>query len=227
MKLSLIAGAAVGAMACAAVAQPYYVRGEFNGWVNNTDPMVQTGANKWEYTVTGLNPGQAYEFKATVDDWSTNAPGSNAKYTADGDGELHVFLYDTNTHGDGWGPEGKWRLGYTDNGSHDWELMGDMNGWGGGSDWFLADMGNGLHSGTFSIPAGDYQWKLRSQGSWDFSVGDDFGNSAANNSLSLAQDSMVRFDLDMEGGRWMTTIVPAPASLALLGVGGLIARRRR
>lgn len=227
MKVSMLAGAAVAAVASAAIAQPYFVRGDFNGWSNSSDPMVQTDTNTWEYTVTGLNPGQAYEFKASVDDWSMSAPGSNAKYTADANGELHVFLYDTDTHGDGWSPEGKWRLGYTDNGSHDWELMGDMNGWGGGSEWYLTDMGGGMHSGTFSLAAGTYQWKLRSQGSWDFSLGDDFGNSAANNELVLAADAMVRFDLDMEGGRWMTTIVPAPSSVALLGLGGLVAARRR
>lgn len=227
MKLSLIAGAVVAALATAAMAQPYYVRGDFNGWANNTDPMVQTDTNRWEYTVTGMNPGQAYEFKATVDDWSTSAPGSNAKYTADGAGEMHITLFDTDTHGDGWNPEGKWRLGYTDNGSFDWELMGDMNGWGGGPDWFLTDNGGGMHSGTFAIAAGDYQFKFRSQGSWDYSIGDDFGNSAANNSLSLASDSLVQFDIDMFNGRWRTTIVPTPGSAMLLGVVGLVATRRR
>ena len=227
MKVSIVAGAAIAALATAAVAQPYYVRGDFNGWTNSDDPMVQSDTNTWEYTVTGLTPGQAYEFKATVDDWSTSAPGSNAKYVADGAGEIHVFLYDTDTHGDGWNPEGKWRLGYSDGGAHDWELMGDMNGWGGGSDWFLTDMGNGMHEGTFSLAAGTYQWKLRSQNSWDFSIGDDFGNSAANNELTLTDDAMVKFELDMEGGRWRTSIVPAPGSFAMLGVAGLLASRRR
>jgi len=227
MKASALAGAALAAVATAAIAQPYYVRGDFNGWNNNTDPMVQSGTNKWEYTVTGLTPGSAYEFKATVDDWSMNAPGSNARYTADANGELHVFLYDTDAHGDGWNPEGKWRLGWTDNGSFDWELMGDMNGWGGGSDWFLTDMGGGTHSGTFALAAGTYQWKARAQGDWGFSIGDDFGNSAANNELILAADSLVRFDIDMEGGRWSTTIVPTPGSIAMLGVAGLFASRRR
>lgn len=227
MRLSVFAGAASAALAAAAVAQPYYVRGDFNGWNNSSDPMVQTDTHRWEYTVTGLTPGQAYEFKATVDDWSMSAPGSNAKYTGDANGELRVFLYDTDAHGDGWSPEGKWRLGYSDNGSFGWELVGDMNGWGGGSDWYLTDMGGGMHSGTFDLGAGTYQWKLRSQGSWDFSIGDDFGNSASNNVLELAQDATVRFDLDMEGGRWMTTIIPAPASAALLGLGGLAGVRRR
>jgi hypothetical protein len=227
MKLPVIAGAAVAALACAALAQPYFVRGDFNGWSNSSDPMVQTDTNKWEYTVTGLTPGQAYEFKATVDDWSHTAPGSNARYTADASGEMHVFLFDTETHGDGWSPEGMWRLGYTDNGSFDWELMGDMNGWGGGAQWFLTDMGGGLHSGTFGLAAGSYQWKLRSQGDWAFSVGDDFGNSAGNNVLDLAADALVQFDIDMSNGRMRTSIVPTPGAAMVLGVAGLFASRRR
>ncbi|VAX42584.1 hypothetical protein MNBD_PLANCTO03-1476 [hydrothermal vent metagenome] len=227
MKRSLIAGMAMATLTSAVLAQPYYVRGDFNGWNNNTDPMVQTDTNRWEYTVTGLTPGEIYEFKATVDDWSSTAPGSNAKYTADANGELQINLFDTETHADGWMPEGKWRLGYADNGSFDWELMGDMNGWGGGSEWFLDDMGEGLHSGTFSIAAGTYQFKFRSQNNWDFSIGDDFGNAAGNNEIILAEDTLVQFDIDMSNGRWRTTIIPAPGSAALLGLAGLVATRRR
>ncbi len=227
MKRSLIAGAALAAIATAAIAQPYFVRGDFNGWSNDTDAMVQTDTNTWEYTVTGLTPGQAYEFKATVDDWSTSAPGSNAKYTADAAGELHISLFDTDTHADGWNPEGKWRLGYTDNGSFDWELMGDMNGWGGGSDWYLTDMGNGMHSGTFDLTAGTYQFKFRSQDNWDFSIGDDFGSAANNNEIILTDDTLVQFDIDMTNGRWRTTIIPTPGSAMILGLAGLVATRRR
>lgn len=221
------AGLVVAALAGAAFAQPYFVRGDFNGWSNSSDPMVQVDTNKYAYTVTGLTPGQAYEFKATVDDWSTSAPGSNAKYAADANGELHVFLFDTDTHGDGWSPEGKWRLGWVDNGAFDWELVGDMNGWGGGSDWHLTDLGGGIHQADFTIPAGNYQFKFRKQGSWDFSIGDDFGNSAANNALDLAAESLVRFTIDMPNGRWMTEIVPAPGAAAMFAVAGLVATRRR
>ncbi len=35
MKLSLIAGVAIAATATAAIAQPYYVRGDFNGCRNH------------------------------------------------------------------------------------------------------------------------------------------------------------------------------------------------
>lgn len=229
-KMSGIACAAVvAAMASAALAENYYVRGDFNGWSNSSDPMIQDGPNSYHYTVTGLTPGQAYEFKATVDDWSKNAPGSNARHVADANGELYVTLFDTDAHGDGWNPEGKWRLGYADGSAFDWELAGDMNGWGGGAEWFLTDTGSGLHSGTFALGAGTYQFKFRSQGSWDFSIGDDFGNSAGNNEVFLASDALVQFDLDLLNGRWRTMVVPTPGSAMILGVAGLffMPRRRR
>ncbi|MBK7405233.1 MAG: hypothetical protein IPJ41_11520 [Phycisphaerales bacterium] len=226
MRLPLVVGALVAATAAASFAQPYFIRGEFNGW-SNSDPMVQTDTHTWEYTVTGMNPGQAYEFKATVDDWSLNAPGSNAKYVADGAGEMHVYLYDTDTHGDGWNPEGKWRLGWDDNGAFNWELVGDMNGWNGGAGWELADLGGGVHEAEFSLSAGTYEYKFRSQGSWDFSIGDDFGNAAGNDSLTLASDATVRFTIDMIHGRWKAEVVPTPGSAMLMGLAGMVAIRRR
>ena len=210
-----------------AVAQPYYVRGEFNGWNNNTDAMTQVGPNAWAYTVTGLNPGQGYEFKATVDDWSTNAPGSNARHTADSNGELTVYLYDTTAHNDGWNPEGRWRLGYEDSGNFDWELIGEMNGWNAGAGWSLTDLGNGIHQADFALAAGTYQWKFRSIGDWGYSIGDDFGNAASNNSITLAQDALVRYTLDLPHGRWTTEIIPAPATLVLGAFAGIVAVRRR
>ncbi|MBL1216833.1 MAG: hypothetical protein D8M59_04990 [Planctomycetes bacterium] len=230
MKKSLfVCAAAVAAMATSAMADTYYVRGDFNGWSNNADPMVQTGPNSYEYLVTGLTPGQAYEFKATVDDWSMSAPGSNAKHVADANGELFVTLFDTDSHGDGWNPEGKWRLGYADGGAFDWEIVGDMNGWGGGSDWHLADYGGGWHWRIVSLSAGTYQFKFRQQGSWDFNIGDDFGNSAGNNEIFLAEDSQVEFVLDLVNGRWTAHVIPTPGSAMILGVAGLcfVPRRRR
>lgn len=227
MKAFAVSFVCAGVVAGAAIAQPYYVRGEFNGWSNSTDAMTQIGSNAWKYTVTGLNPGQGYEFKATVDDWSMNAPGSNARYVADANGELTVFLYDTNTHGDGWSPEGKWRLGWADSGLFGWELVGEMNGWGGGGGWELVDQGGGLHSADFSLGAGTYEFKFRRVGDWGYSIGDDFGNSAANNSITVGGALPVRFELDLEHGRWRAYEVPAPGAFALLGVAGVVGMRRR
>ena len=64
-------------------------------------------------------------------------------------------------------------------GLYDWEVVGSFNSWPGTGDtnYYMTDLGNGLHEGTFTFPtAGEYQFKFRKQGSWDASVGLDFGN---------------------------------------------------
>lgn len=231
MKKLLGSIAMLGLAASVAIAgfppDPYFVRGEFNGWDNSTDPMIDMGGGMWSYTVTGLNPGQSYEFKATVDDWSYNAPGSNAKAPANASGEIVVNFFPENAWADGWEPSAKPRLGYADPGMFGWELIGDMNGWSGGAAWHLADLGGGLHRGDFLLAAGSYEFKFRQQGSWDHNVGDDLGNSAANNSITLSDPDLIAFELDLPNGRWRTWIVPEPTALLLLGLGGLVALRRR
>lgn len=231
MKRFVAATTLAAAFCAAALADPppppYFVRGEFNGWTNSTDPMIDMGGGMWSYTVTGLTPGQGYEFKATVDDWSFNAPGSNARYVGDGFGELRVNFFPNDVWADGWEPSNKPRLGWEDADLFDWELAGEMNGWSGGPAWYLNDMGNGLHRGDFFLAAGTYQFKFRKQGDWGFSIGDDFGNAAANNSITLGADSLVRFEIDLPGGRWRAFVVPEPASLLLIGLGGVLALRRR
>lgn len=218
---------AAAALAASALAQPYYVRGDFNGWANNSDPMVDMGGGKWSYTIVNPSPNPT-EFKATVDDWSYNAPGSNAKWLADTNGEINVNFFPNNAWADGWMPDNKARLGFADHGFFDWEIAGDMNGWGGGVDWHLSDMGNGLHSADILMTSNaSYQFKFRQQGSWDYNTGDDLGNSAANNSITVNAGEIWRFELDLPNGRWRTTLVPEPASLVLLALGGLAALRRR
>ena len=74
--------------------------------------------------------------------------------------------------------------------------------------------------------AGDYEFKFRKDGDWSISIGDNFGNSAANIPYTTTgANEIVQFDLDLPNGRWRVT--PEPASLALLGLGSLLIIRRR
>jgi maltose/maltodextrin transport system substrate-binding protein/arabinogalactan oligomer/maltooligosaccharide transport system substrate-binding protein len=74
-----------------------------------------------------------------------------------------------------------------------------------GSDWdpacatsALTDNGDGTFSGTFTIPAGDYEYKAALDGSWAVNYGSDGLQDGPNYTLSLAADSTVTFTYDSE-----------------------------
>ncbi len=192
----------------------FYVRGQFNNWTNATQPMTPTSAfpgylnASHQYTVTGLVPGQAYELKATINNWNRNAPGSNAMVVANASGEITVFLHDNWPGGvptffdDGYEPvwdstnpllpafSNGLRLGYADSGMHGWEVMGNPNGWAAPLATMTSD-GNGRYSAVVRIttnlpfvgnstfgPIPEY--KFRKAGDWSIAIGRDFGNGAPN-----------------------------------------------
>ncbi|GAB4580836.1 MAG: hypothetical protein Fur0022_35790 [Anaerolineales bacterium] len=80
-----------------------------------------------------------------------------------------------------------------------WQVVGAACG----SDWdpacatsALTDNGDGTYSGTFNIPAGEYEYKVALDGSWAVNYGSDGLQDGPNYTLSLAADSVVTFTYD-------------------------------
>jgi hypothetical protein len=215
----LLAIVVFSALAAPAAAQPYYARGSWDDW---QDPplaqfqMADTGDGQhFTATVSPLNPGQTFEYKLAEADYDPAYPSSNAKATANASGEISFHLRTNNFQpwDDGWFPNGP-RAGYDDSLLYDWEVVGSFNGWPGTGDtnYYMTDSGNGLHEGTFTFPdAGSHQFKFRQQGSWDASIGLDFGND---NNIALRTwdpNEEVTFRLDLPTGRYQVVpTLPTP-----------------
>jgi hypothetical protein len=171
-------------------------------------------------------PGVANAFKVNVGDWSSSWPYSGNVTAVPTGSSLDVRFYDNTAPNDGWFPNNE-RVGYTDQGGTGWELMGSVNGW---SAPFgtLSSVGGGLYKGTVFMFPGTWEFKFRSSDpaiNWNANVGDT-GGDGSNASITVLAPSLCTFQLDVTNGRW-TTAVPAPSTLALLGLGGLVAGRRR
>ena len=184
MRVLLFALTLVVLTATDAMATEWYARGDFNSW-GTTDLMDDQGGGYYTKSISGLTPGQAYDFKIALADFADWAPGSgDGRVAANGSGEIHFHFWEDETWDDGWQPSANKRVGYEDHGLFDWELIGEMNSWAGGAPWYLTDQGNGLHSGQFALNAGSHQWKFRRQGDWDYLIGEDFASISANNEKS-------------------------------------------
>ena len=220
-----VAVAVVATAATATIAQPYYARGDFNGW-GLGNPLTDMGGGLWQGTASGLNPGDMPEYKIADESWSVSWPGSNGRVAVDAAGEINFNLM-LGTFNDGWFPAEN-RVGYADPGQHGWDIMGSFNGWS-SPVVLLTDMGNGLYSGQAVIAAaGNYEFKFRKEGDWSITIGDNFGNAAGNIGITTNNaNDIVTFELDLPNGRWRVTAVPAPGALALLSLAGLFAIRRR
>jgi hypothetical protein len=224
-------------LAVPAAAQPWYARGGFNGWsTGNVDgsipdyPMVVDPGDATHYTAnfSGMFSNDPWEWKIATSDWSINMPSGNSKVYVDAAGEINFHLWDNTTWSDGWFPNAERRVGYNDHQQFDWEIVGSMNGWPAAADpnFALIDMGNGLHRGTFALNAGIYDFKFRglTATSWENSIGNNFGNSAGNNTFAVGTNGdQWTFELDLPNGRWRTfTNAAPPAQVGDYNSNGLV-----
>ncbi len=207
-------------LAVPAAAQPWFARGEFNGWTTD-NPMIVDPNDATHFTanVSGLFDNEPFNWKIAVEDWSVSMPTTDGRVHSDALGEINFHLWDQTSWSDGWFPNDVRRVGYEDHQQFDWEVAGDFNAFGNGAhdpNFFLTDMGNGLHRGVFALDAGIYDFKFRGVlpepvDVWDTSIGNNFGNTAGNNTIAVGTngDEWI-FELDLPNGRWRAFTEAAP-----------------
>jgi len=181
------------------VSQPY-IAGEFNGWNPGLNQMIETppGSGIWEYTISGLTPGQRQEFKITPGDWSTTQPASNSWYNADASGQVTI-TFNTNVVSDGWLPA-QFRVGVsTEPGT--WSLVGSYNDWNNADpSQVMTPLGRGIYAITQTFAADSYILKPTRTGTWDAIGTDGRSIDAWNYNLVLASASEVTVYVDAFNG---------------------------
>lgn len=216
------------ALAGASFAQPYFVRGDFNGW-GTSHQMNHVDGNHYQLTLTDLTPG-AQVMKIAGAEWGSGSeapgPGGNLTVFVDADGSFTLDFWDESSWADGWLPNGP-RVGYTGAEDHGWEIMGSFNGW--SSPFAMTSNGSYLKA-LLDVDPGTYEFKFRKTDDWGVSIGFDFRSNDGN--ISFTQpDGMDQLlvSLDVANGRYNVEAVPEPGTMVALaaGIAALASRRRR
>lgn len=211
---------------CVPVEAGYYLAGEFNGWNAGSDEMTDNGDGTYSLTITGLTDGQRGEFKVTQGNWDWSTPGPNSWYYADVLGEVTVTFTPTPV-ADGWSPTENRIAVSTDNGN--WSVAGDFNGWN-NSDAasVMNDIGGGVYMLSLNLSAGDYYFKPVYFGTWDSLSADGRSENTGNmHVITAIGQETVNIYLDELNGAVKVDVVPEPATMGLLALGGLLLRRRK
>jgi len=173
-----------------------------------------TDAGGGIYNITVALPAGEYEYKVALNGgWDENyglngeANGANIPLVLAEDTEV-TFSYNDETHAIADSVNSPDALEIGMGASDIVVLVGSLQDEGGcPGEWDpactttqLAFLGEGLYEATFTLPAGDYEYKVALNGGWDVNFGAACEANGGNIALSLAEETAVTFTFDQNLG---------------------------
>jgi glycosidase/fibronectin type 3 domain-containing protein len=208
--IATVAGSFQSELGCPGDWQPWCLR----SWLQDPD-----GDGVYEFATDQI-PGGSYELKVALDEaWDISFPGSNVPFTS-ADGDVVIVTYDSATNDVTVTVEPPLPPGPSSV-----TIVGDLQDeLGCPGDWqpdcaathLTYDAYDDVWQQTFSVPAGDWEYKAALNDSWDENYGANAQQNGPNIPLNLGATTSVKFYYDHKS-HWVTDnvnsiIATAPGS---------------